>query len=141
MFLPGCEFPEQHPAPDVVIGNIGISRAPRDPQQYALTIEVLNRSSHQLQRLTFRARVSTSVDHETELTAPLAIEVPVVIGAGVRVSVTAILETPFAVVPPGPLVLEEIRVGTFVFQGDGAGDATYEAPGWIRYPWSVEEKE
>lgn len=133
------ELPE--PVPAVVVGNVALRRDTRDPQRYALTMDILNQSEYVLREIVFHAQALALIGptrNET-LTAPFHARAPVTVGGGIRVPVEIILETPFTVVPPVPLILEDIRIGEFLFAVSARAEETFPEAGWVVYPWPVEE--
>ncbi|TVR69952.1 MAG: hypothetical protein EA427_06925 [Spirochaetaceae bacterium] len=136
----GCPLEDPAAPIAIVVGNVSIARDTRDEQRYSLTMEVLNETDHVLRSLTFYARVAAVVTTENALTTTMSTTVPTTVGSGVRIPVTAILQSPFPVVPPVPLTLTEIRIGEFSFSVTPHDDPTYTLSGWISYPWPVEEE-
>ena len=125
--------------PDLVIGAIEIRRSRVDDQQYTLSLSVLNRSGYTLRAMTFFANVRARVPHGDDLLTPITVRLDATVGPGVRVLLRTGMESPFPVVAPGALVLEEIRLGEFRFTALDADDALFTVDGWIIYPWKVEE--
>jgi hypothetical protein len=134
-----CPMEETADPPEVVIGAVEIRRSPADEQQYTLSLSLLNRSADTLRGMTFHAFARATVLGGEDLLAPIALRLDTTIGSGVRVLVRAGMESPFPVVPPGALVLEQIRIGDFRFTATDAGKTVYTVDGWIFYPWEVEE--
>lgn len=135
----GCLLDKPEESGPIILGNVSLRRDVRDEQRYALTMDVLNESEDVLRSLTFYARVVAPVPAEEELIGLLHTSIPTTVGSGVRVPVTAILQSPFPVVPPVPVTLEDIRIGEFRFSPAPGEEETYTLFGWIRYPWPVEE--
>lgn len=137
--LSSCTLDRPDDLPDIIIGNITLSRARDDEQRYALALDVLNQTDSVLMEMTFRSLVRASVPEGEALETRLRVPIRTEIGSGVRMRVTATMESPFPVVSPGLLVLEEIQIGKFRFSGRDAGRVGYVVTGWIQYPWNVEE--
>ncbi len=136
----GCDLTPPDPVTEVIVGGISLTRSQRDNQRYELQVSTLNRTGDVLESFLFQARAVASVSTDESLEAPLRIEVPAGIGPGVRIPLKVTIESPFAIVPPGPLRLEEIRLGEFTFLQEETGER-YTLPGWIIFPWPVEENQ
>lgn len=136
---PGSNPSSNEAETGVIVGNISLSRDEMDPQRYVLSLQVLNRRSTVLEELTLVATVDAATPDENQphLSTRIRILLKTSVGPDVRQSVEVSMESPFSVVPPGPLTLSDIRIGAFVFAAD-AGEPVREDT-WIEYFWPVEE--
>ncbi len=124
-------------APRITVGAVVLQRSVRDTQRYLISLSVLNHSEDTLESLEFHARVQAETAEETFLQGVVAVASTTSIAGTTRRTLEFVLESPFPVVPPTPLLMTEVRVGNPLFRrSDGS---TYRNTGWVHWPWPVEE--